>query len=169
MSETDVPGRRREGRPGGTTGGTAGGEGASRTGPTPPRPYSTPRHDERITLDERLRRLTRLTLAHVDGSAREESVPTGAELVDFSRVGFRFRASRGYNPGTRLACRLTLTTVEAESLGFDAEVRWCIRLGEREYEGGVRILGGAPGARLVVFERFLQYHRARPSGDDPAG
>jgi hypothetical protein len=140
----------------------------SQKGRTPPEPYGQQRRDERISLEEPLRRLTRLTLTGV-GEAPGDRGPrmVNARLVDFSRFGFRFRAARGYDPGARLTCRLELVTVEAQSLDFDAEVRWCLRLGEGEYEGGARILGGAAESRLAVFERFLCYHRSSRSGGDP--
>ncbi len=144
------------------------------------------RDDGRHLLDAPLRALTRLTLAAADGGttravlprppggahlpgpgrAPAAGEPMEAVLVDFSRLGFRFRTSSRYDPGTRLSCRLVLSTVEEQALAFDAEVRWCLRLGGDQYEGGARILGGAPEERLVVFERFLRYHQAL--GSKPA-
>ncbi len=119
------------------------------------------RDGERYILDAPLRALTRLTLAAAgDAAGGSDEGPTEAALVDFSRLGFRFRTVRRYDPGSRLACRLVLSTVDEQALAFEAEVRWCLRLGGDRYEGGARILGGAPEARLVVFERFLRYHRA---------
>ncbi len=137
----------------------------SQKGRTPPEPYGQQRRDERISVEEPLRRLTRLTLTAAGDSPGDRGPRVvDARLVDFSRLGFRFRAARSYDPGARLACRLELVTVEAQSLDFDAEVRWCLWFREGEYEGGARILSGAAESRLVVFERFLRYHRSGPSG-----
>lgn len=110
----------------------------------------------------------RTALGSLEGLVRLSLAPTAAgdgsveaaRLVDFSRSGFRFRAPAGFEPGTRLACRVVLRTVRDQTLAFDAEVRWCLRLAPDDHEGGARIVGGAPEARLLVFERFLNYHRA---------
>jgi PilZ domain len=117
---------------------------------------SKQRSEPRLPTGE-LSALVRVTLgpegSGVDGAAR---------LLDFSQHGLRVRVTRPYEAGALIPCRITLTTVEEQTLTFDAEVRWCLRHGEADYEAGARIIGGPAAARLLIFERFLNYHRAPP-------